>query len=86
MSEAKFKKGDAVELNIGGPTMAVNAVYINQGGNICDCQWFSGDKLMTGEFAEECLKPAKAKTNPSIEAEAGLSRRAARRTAARGGS
>lgn len=54
----KYKKGDKVKLNVGGPGMAVKSVGTIRDGSfsgIYKCQWFAGKKLDWGEFPEESL-------------------------------
>lgn len=56
MSENKFKPGDIVQLNSGGPKMTIiekNEYPRNM--NIYECQWFSGAKLNNGDFPKENL-------------------------------
>ncbi len=57
--EAKYKVGDKVKLNVGGPDMAIRSVeedyrYKTFTGNY-KCQWFAGKKLDDGIFPEESL-------------------------------
>lgn len=51
---AKFNPGDKVQLNVGGPAMAVMAYTM---GNRVRCTWFAGKKHETGEFVESTLIP-----------------------------
>ncbi|MBG2802677.1 DUF2158 domain-containing protein [Proteus mirabilis] len=63
MSEAKYKVGDKVRLNSGGPVMTVQSVeserdpktreYIFNG--FYNCQWFAGKKLDKGRFPEASI-------------------------------
>lgn len=57
--QPKFKIGDIVKLNAGGPDMAIKQLYA---GNLSSsfkgqyrCQWFAGKKLDFGDFPEESL-------------------------------
>jgi Uncharacterized small protein len=49
---AKFKPGDKVQLNVGGPAMSV--VQYHVGGSV-QCTWFAGKKHESGNFAEATL-------------------------------
>lgn len=56
----KFKIGDKVKLNVGGPDMAVESIVEERIGNRgftgnYRCQWFAGKKLDKGTFPEESL-------------------------------
>jgi uncharacterized protein YodC (DUF2158 family) len=54
----QFPKGTKVKLIAGGPTMAVKGYIVSFGDEhdpIVICQWFSGKKLETGNFAPETL-------------------------------
>jgi uncharacterized protein YodC (DUF2158 family) len=58
----QFPKGAKVQLNVGGPIMAVRD-YVEPGFGVSiaevapqvRCQWFSGKKLESGLFAPETL-------------------------------
>jgi uncharacterized protein YodC (DUF2158 family) len=54
----QFPKGAKVQLNAGGPIMAVKGYaeddFFSDGAGIV-CQWFSGRKLESGHFAPETL-------------------------------
>jgi len=52
----KFKIGDIVQLNSGGPEMTVKTILDSAGGNY-RCQWFAGKKLESGDFPLASLKP-----------------------------
>lgn len=63
----KYKVGDKVKLNVGGPDMAVLRINIdhrtdNFSGHY-SCQWFAGKKLDEGKFVEESLIPVENNTN-----------------------
>lgn len=55
----KFKIGDKVKLNVGGPDMAVKSVDVAYNTKLFEgsytCQWFAGKKLDKGNFPEESL-------------------------------
>ena len=54
--QPKFKIGDKVKLNVGGPDMAIKKPL--GGGNFNGeyrCQWFAGKKLEFGEIPEDSL-------------------------------
>lgn len=59
--EAKYKIGDVVKLNAGGPEMSIKQLdpgYIPPPSSFRGsyrCQWFSGKKLDHGDFPEESL-------------------------------
>ncbi|MEX9225380.1 YodC family protein [Providencia rettgeri] len=62
MSKAKYKVGDKVKLNAGGPVMniqTVNQKYSGTGdfsfNGTYTCQWFAGKKLDSGTFPEASL-------------------------------
>lgn len=58
----KFKVGATVTLNTGGsPVMSVKSVPGERGWGYV-CQWFAGKKLDQGQFQEEQLIEAEAKT------------------------
>lgn len=54
----KYKIGDRVKINVGGPDMVIYQVidYGSEGfiGNY-KCQWFAGKKLDNGIFQEDSL-------------------------------
>jgi uncharacterized protein YodC (DUF2158 family) len=52
----KFKAGDAVQLNVGGPVMAVDSIS----GETYWCIWFAGKKRERAPFNGATLKAAKA--------------------------
>ncbi len=54
-AKAKYKVGDKVKLNVGGPDMAVNEVHSGLAGTSYRCKWFAGKKLEVGSFVEEML-------------------------------
>lgn len=49
----KFKKGDVVQLNSGGPKMTVSDPSTLS--DLIYCQWFAGNKLESGGFPPESL-------------------------------
>ncbi|MFV5416475.1 YodC family protein [Acinetobacter baumannii] len=55
----KYKIGDKVKLNVGGPDMAVLSLGENiqtkEFNGLYSCQWFAGKKLDSGKFPEESL-------------------------------
>lgn len=57
----RYKIGDKVKLNVGGPDMAVKDICLDFRNKEFDgeyhCQWFAGKKLDSGKFAEESLIP-----------------------------
>lgn len=57
----KYKIGDKVKLNVGGPDMAVLSVDVDYQTKkfygFYYCQWFAGKKLDSGKFPEESLVP-----------------------------
>ncbi|HHR6132282.1 TPA: YodC family protein [Providencia alcalifaciens] len=63
MSKAKYKIGDKVKLNAGGPVMNVEVVHQRRDVHTGDlkfdgaytCQWFAGKKLDSGKFPEASL-------------------------------
>ncbi len=59
MSKAiKWKVGQIVKLNAGGPDMTIRSVLKNMNEEFTghyDCQWFAGKKLDSGRFPEESL-------------------------------
>ncbi len=60
MSE-KFKVGDVVKLNSGGPEMTVTAIgpvdFVHSVRNdLASCKWFSGTKLESGRFQDAELE------------------------------
>ncbi|AUU01865.1 DUF2158 domain-containing protein [Morganella morganii] len=68
MAKAKYKTGDKVQLNSGGPVMTVQSAstyssYEDSGkagqfSGYYTCQWFAGKKLDKGSFPEESLDKA----------------------------
>ena len=52
--ENRFRVGDKVKLNIGGPEMSVESSK----GKTYVCRWFVNGVAKTGTFTEECLEPA----------------------------
>ncbi|KVD35701.1 hypothetical protein WI84_16365 [Burkholderia ubonensis] len=52
----KFKTGDIVRLNSGGPDMTVKDYRTTYGDY--SCQWFAGKKLEQGQFREDSLQLA----------------------------
>lgn len=60
MADPKFKDGDKVQLNVGGPAMAVQYADTNHHGEFSGwykCTWFAGKKHEEGRFKEETLIP-----------------------------
>ncbi|PWT96810.1 MAG: DUF2158 domain-containing protein [Bacteroidetes bacterium] len=62
----KFKIGDTVVLNSGGPKMTIAAKYMIQspGGQktfegFYKCTWFSNEDLKEGKFHQDSLKESK---------------------------
>lgn len=51
----RFKIGDTVKLNAGGPDMSVQSVPTSDGSSLYQCQWFAGKKLESGRFPEASL-------------------------------
>jgi uncharacterized protein YodC (DUF2158 family) len=51
----KFKIGERVQLNSGGPEMTVGKLIEGDMGDIYRCQWFAGKKLEAGNFPVESL-------------------------------
>lgn len=56
----KYKIGDKVKLNVGGPDMAIKETHPGYPGSsnfygTYRCQWFGGKKLDSGDFPEENL-------------------------------
>lgn len=54
----KYKIGDKVKLNVGGPDMAVKSINRNHNDKFTGqyrCQWFAGKKLDSGDFPEDSL-------------------------------
>jgi len=56
----KFKIGDKVRLNVGGPDMAVHSIMEERIGSrefsgSYRCQWFAGKKSDKDSFPEESL-------------------------------
>ncbi|MDE9427451.1 YodC family protein [Xenorhabdus bovienii] len=65
MPNPKYKIGDKVKLNSGGPVMSIQLVhkhdrYSEKSGGFAGkytCQWFAGKKLDNGTFPEASLDP-----------------------------
>jgi uncharacterized protein YodC (DUF2158 family) len=57
----KYKIGDIVELNSGGPRMTVSQLGspIDEVSRV-QCQWFAGSKQQEAWFPEDSLNPASA--------------------------
>lgn len=55
--EEKFKVGNKVALNSGGPVMTVKSVDSTPVSVRYWCQWFAGKKLEQGQFPQESIKP-----------------------------
>ena len=51
---AKFKRGDRVRLNSGGPIMTVK-YEISEHCETVECVWFVKDEHFTEVFKEECI-------------------------------
>lgn len=53
----KYKIGDKVRLNVGGPDMAIQSVreHNQEFNGIYRCQWFAGKKSEWDKFPEESL-------------------------------
>lgn len=73
----KFKIGDKVRLNVGGPDMAVHSILEKRLGygdfsGSYRCQWFAGKKSDKDNFPEESLvlieEEQKEGSTPSSEA------------------
>lgn len=56
----KFKVGDTVSLNSGGPVMSVRSLP-SVAVSLYTCQWFAGKKLDQGQFKEDQLVSAEPK-------------------------
>ncbi len=57
-TQPKYDIGDIVQLNAGGPEMAIQSQIQNRDGiwiGSYKCQWFAGKKLDNGNFPEESL-------------------------------
>ncbi|WP_089528498.1 YodC family protein [Pantoea ananatis] len=54
---AKYKVGDIVQINSGGPLMTVQVSPADPTATTYTCQWFAGKKLESGRFPESSLKP-----------------------------
>ena len=54
-----YKIGDKVQLNVGGPKMAVSEVRTDDNEQVYSyrCQWFAGKKLDSGYFPADSLVP-----------------------------
>ena len=52
----RFKRGDVVRLNSGGPAMTVSVASEGE-DDTAECQWFNGnhDVMLTECFFEDCL-------------------------------
>jgi uncharacterized protein YodC (DUF2158 family) len=57
--QPKYKVGDKVKLNVGGPDMAIDSLrpqrMQNHFNGTYRCQWFAGKKLESGVFPEDSL-------------------------------
>jgi uncharacterized protein YodC (DUF2158 family) len=53
---AQFKVGDKVQLNSGGPPMALKEFLPESSGGECVCQWFNGEVLKDGRFPSASLR------------------------------
>ena len=55
----KFKIGDKVILNVGGPAMAIESLVedyqTKEFEGVYRCQWFAGKKIESGKFPEDSL-------------------------------
>jgi uncharacterized protein YodC (DUF2158 family) len=56
MAKQKFKTGDRVLLNSGGPTMTVVKYEPSDEEDVI-CQWFLGGKLEEKAFNQDVLRP-----------------------------
>jgi uncharacterized protein YodC (DUF2158 family) len=57
ISMAKFKAGDTVRLNSGGPLMTVKTPEMGAGGKFCLCQWFDDkNNVKSDTFAQDSLE------------------------------
>lgn len=56
MDESKFKVGDVVELNSGGPPMTVSDIKVSSG---VTCMWINNNKVESAIFTLAMLKPYK---------------------------
>jgi len=56
MEEQKFKPGDIVQLNSGGPEMTVSGYDPKDSLNVT-CAWFSGNELKERSFLQDLLSP-----------------------------
>lgn len=59
MYARKFKEGDVVELNSGGPPMVVEGYHVDAFGrktDIVQCAWNSGLQIKRDLFPEACLR------------------------------
>ena len=53
----QFKAGDVVVLKSGGPSMTVESVRSDAGGNIrINCMWFDGPKVQRELFSPDSLE------------------------------
>ncbi|WP_137044806.1 YodC family protein [Pseudolabrys sp. FHR47] len=54
----KFKVGDVVQLNSGGPRMTVLGNGVNENGKpVVGCSWFDGVSHCHAVFPEESVRP-----------------------------
>lgn len=56
--KAKYRIGDVVKLNAGGPEMSVFTINLKGDDTFAGsykCQWFAGKKLDSGIFREDSL-------------------------------
>ena len=57
-STAKWKVGQKVKLNVGGPDMAIKRIVVDSNDEFrgsYQCQWFAGKKSDSEVFPEESL-------------------------------
>ena len=61
VKQPKYKIGDKVRLNVGGPDMAIQSLTTqtlqSEFKGSYRCQWFAGKKLDNGVFPEDSLVP-----------------------------
>ena len=55
MLQPKFKIGDVVQLNSGGPAMTINEIIESEDKVSYRCQWFVKDILKNGVFIEDSI-------------------------------